>query len=72
MNDQVNLENFDKLDIVKKYFSREFTVLSGEIRERLKKLNINEKEKKNLTKELVFLTKKRQQEMLEFLESLSN
>lgn len=72
MNEKVDLEEFDKLDVVRKYFSREFTVLSSEIREKIGLLKIDEKEKKELIKELAFLTKKRQHEILSFLEDLGD
>jgi len=68
MSKEIDRDNFDKIDVVKKYFSKEFSILSGEIRERLKSIEIPKKEKEELLRELAFLTKKRQREIIEYLE----
>lgn len=46
--------------LVKEYFSKIFAVLSKDIREKIKNLKIPKKEKKELLKELAFLTKEQQ------------
>ena len=63
----MNEKNFEELDIVKKYFSRIFTVLDAKIRERLKNLNVSEEKKKILLKELAFLNEEKQTEYLDEL-----
>lgn len=60
-------KNFEDIGIVKKYFSRIFTVLSKEIREKLMNLNISEKIKKIVIKDLAFLTEEKQKEYLDEL-----
>ncbi|MFX0188176.1 MAG: hypothetical protein ACFE8A_10615 [Candidatus Hodarchaeota archaeon] len=64
---KVNDKNFEELDIVKKYFSRIYTVLDAKIRERLKNLNVSEEKKKILLKELAFLNEEKQTEYLDEL-----
>jgi hypothetical protein len=59
---------FEKLDVVKKYFQRIFTVLSKEVREKLLELNLSKEELKEVKKELAFLSDEGQ---LGFLEELS-
>lgn len=65
--DELN-ENFEDIGIIKKYFSRIFNVLSKEIREKLININISEKVKKILLKDLAFLTEEKQKEYLDELE----
>jgi len=60
-------ENFEDIGVVKKYFSRIFTALSKEIREKLMNLNISEKVKKIIIKDLAFLTEEKQKEYLDEL-----
>lgn len=60
-------ENFEDIGVVKKYFSRIFTVLSKEVREKLKNLNVSEKVKKIVIKDLAFLTEEKQKEYLDEL-----
>ncbi len=52
------------MDVVKKYFSREFSVLSSDIRDRFLKLNLSPEEKKNVLKELAFLPREKQEDFL--------
>ena len=59
---------FERLDVVKKYFQRIFTILSKEVREELMKLDLSKDELKEIKKELAFLTEKNQ---LEFLKELT-
>ena len=59
---------FERLDVVKKYFQRIFTILSKEVREELMKLDLSKDELKEIKKELAFLTEKKQ---LEFLKELA-
>jgi len=60
-------KNFEEIGIIKKYFSRLFTVLSKEIHEKLINLNISEKVKKIILKDLAFLTEEKQKEYLDEL-----
>ena len=59
--------DFEKLEIVKKYFARIFNVLSKEVREKLLKLDFSEKELKKIKKELLFLPEEKQKKYLEEL-----
>ena len=67
MNEGSKKEDFEELEVVKKYFSRIFTVLDAKIRERLKELNVTEEKKKILLKELAFLSDTKQTEYLDEL-----
>jgi len=66
----VNISNndkeggFEKLDVVKKYFHKIFTVMSKDVREQLMDLNLSKDELKEVKKELVFLSDKKQKEYL--------
>ena len=62
-----NDAGLEKLEVVKKYFQRIFTILSKEVREELTKLNLTKEELKEIKKELAFLTEEKQ---LEFLKEL--
>ena len=61
--------DFEKIGVVKKYFSRIYTVLKPDIRERIDELNISDKKKKKIRKEIAFLSEEKQ---YEYLEELSN
>ncbi len=70
-----NLEgNGDIEDIpeIKKYFSRIYTILSKEIRDKLRDLNVSKEKKKQIKKELAFLPKDKQIEYLDELIRLNN
>ena len=56
--------NFEKLEIVKKYFGRIFNVLSKDVRIKLLKLQLSETELKEIKKELAFLPEEKQKEFL--------
>ena len=64
-----NNGGFEKLEIVKNYFHRIFTILSKEVREELMKLNLSKDELKEIKKELAFLSEEKQKE---FLKELAN
>ncbi len=68
----MNNKNFEEIKVVKKYFSRIFTVLTKDIREKLMNLNVSEKKRKMIKKELAFLTKERQKEYLDELYRIYN
>ncbi|MFW9952852.1 MAG: hypothetical protein ACFFKA_22250 [Candidatus Thorarchaeota archaeon] len=55
---------FEKLDVIKRYFYRIFTVLSKEVREQLTNLNLSKDELKEVKKELAFLSEEKQKEFL--------
>lgn len=59
--------NFEKLDIVKKYFARIFIVLKKDIRRKLLALKLTKEELKEIKKELVFLAEDKQKEYLKEL-----
>jgi len=59
--------DFEKIGVVKKYFSRVYTVLKPDIRDRLENLNIPEKKKRKLKRELAFLSEEKQYEYLDEL-----
>lgn len=61
-NDELDIE---KLSIIKKYFSRIFTVLNSDIRHQLEALDIPENKKKKIRKELAFLPISKQKEYLQ-------
>ncbi len=61
--------DFENIGVVKKYFSRNYTILKPDIRNRLEDLNIPEKKKKKLRKEIAFLSEEKQ---YEYLDELSN
>ncbi len=63
-----NNGGFEKLEVVKKYFYRIFTVLSKEVKEELMKLNLSKDELKEIKKELAFLPEEKQ---IEFLKELA-
>ncbi|MFW9819778.1 MAG: hypothetical protein ACFFE5_09230 [Candidatus Thorarchaeota archaeon] len=67
-------ENRDIEDIpeIKKYFSRIYTILSKEIRDKLRELNVSKIKKKKIKKELAFLSKDKQVEYLDELIRLNN
>jgi len=58
---------FEKLDVVKKYFHKIFTVMSKDVREQLMDLNLSKDELKEVKKELGFLPEKKQKEYLDEL-----
>jgi hypothetical protein len=55
---------FEKLDVIKKYFQKIFTVMSKDVREQLMDLNLSKGELKEVKKELVFLPDEKQKEYL--------
>ncbi len=63
-----NNGGFEKLEVVKKYFIRIFTILSKEVKEELIKLNLSKDELKEIKKELAFLPEEKQ---IEFLKELT-
>ena len=67
-------ENGDIEDIpeIKKYFSRIYTILSKEIRDKLRDLDVSKEKKKKIKKELAFLSKDKQIEYLDELIHLNN
>ncbi|MBD3339253.1 MAG: hypothetical protein GF353_09090 [Candidatus Lokiarchaeota archaeon] len=62
--------NFEEFKVVKRYFSRIFTVLSDEMRERLIRLNLSDDQKNEIKKELSFLSINKQREYLEELKQI--
>jgi hypothetical protein len=69
INNDENDGGFDKLDVVKRYFSRIFSVLSKDVREQLMELNLSKDELKEVKKELAFLSEEKQKQ---FLKELAN
>jgi len=58
----------EEIDEVKRYFTRKYSVLSKEIRERLKFLKISYKKMKSLQKKLAFLPEEKQHKYLDELQ----
>jgi len=69
INNDENDGGFEKIDAVKRYFYRIFTVLSKDVREQLMNLNLPKDELKEVKKELAFLSEEKQKE---FLKELAN
>ena len=63
-----NHGGFEKLEIIKRYFSRIFTILPKETRERLISLNLSKEELKEVKKEIAFLPIEKQNDYLDELE----
>jgi hypothetical protein len=65
----INDENggFEKLDVIKRYFHRIFTVLPKDVREQLLNLNLSKDELKEVKDELAFLSEEKQREFLKEL-----
>ena len=61
-DDNIDIE---KIGIVKKYFSRIFTTLNPDIRAKLNNLDVSEKKKKKLKRELAFLSDEKQKEYID-------
>ncbi|MFX0083496.1 MAG: hypothetical protein ACFE94_17250 [Candidatus Hodarchaeota archaeon] len=72
IKEDINEKDLEEISEIKKYFSRIFTVLSNEIREKLKNLDISKEKKKILKKELAFLSKRDQMKYLDELYRLYN
>lgn len=68
INEDLEEKDLEDISEIKKYFMRIYTVLSKDIREKLKKLDLDKEKKKKLKKELAFLSKEKQIEYLEELE----
>jgi len=67
ITDELNVNNIEDLDCVKKYLSKIFTVLSKETREKLMNLNLSEERKLKLARELAFLPEAKQKDYLKEL-----
>ena len=63
-----NHRGFEKLEIIKKYFSRIFTILPKDTRERLLALKLSREELREVKNEIVFLPKEKQNDYLDELE----
>ncbi len=60
--------DFEKLDVIKTYFSKVYSVLSEEVRDKLLNLKITKEELKCILKRIAFLPKDKQ---IMFIEELS-
>ncbi|MBY8992439.1 MAG: hypothetical protein KGD58_16960 [Candidatus Lokiarchaeota archaeon] len=67
MKSDMNEKEIEDMSEIKKYFSRIFTVIPKEIREKIKTLDIPKEKKKQIKKELAFLPRKKQEEYLDEL-----
>ncbi len=52
--------DFEKLDIIKNYFSKIFSVLSEDIRDKLLKLKVSKEDLKSILKRIAFLPEEKQ------------
>ena len=69
---KINEVNFEDNKIIKKYFSRIFTVLPKEVREKLMNLDISERTFEKLKRELAFLPEEQQNEYLDAIQRIYN
>ncbi|MFX1363846.1 MAG: hypothetical protein ACFFCE_14310 [Promethearchaeota archaeon] len=69
INKNLEEKELEEIPEIKKYFMRIFTVLTKEVREKLKQLDLDKEKKKKIKKELAFLSKEKQ---LEYLEEFNN
>ena len=60
-----NKKDLEEIPEIKKFLSRIYTVLSKDIRDRLKKLKVSKEKMRKIRKELAFLPKKKQIEYLD-------
>jgi hypothetical protein len=67
IKDDIPNDKIEEIPEIKKYFSRIFTVLSKEIRERVKNLDLPREKKKHLKRELAFLPREKQEQYLDEL-----
>ena len=67
MNELGEKGELKEIPEIKKYFSRIYTTLSKEIREKLRDLDLPKNKKKKIKKELAFLSKDKQIEYLDEL-----
>ena len=72
MNESEENRDLEDIPEIKKYFLRIYTVLSKEIREKLRDLDVPKDKKKKIKKELAFLSKDKQIEYLDELIQLNN
>ena len=68
INEDLEEKDLEDISEIKKYFMRIYTVLSKDIREKLKKLDLDKEKKKKIKRELAFLSKEKQIEYLEEFE----
>jgi len=72
MNELEDNRDLEDIPEIKKYFMRIYTILSKDIRDKLKLLNVTKEQKKKIKKELAFLSKDKQIEYLDELVQLNN
>ena len=68
INGDTNNKDLEDIPEIKRYFSKIYTVLSKDIRDKLKQLKVSKEKKKKIRKELAYLPKKKQYEYLDELE----
>ena len=72
INGDTEEKDLEDIPEIKKYFMRIYTVLSKDIREKLRDLDLDKEKKKKIKKELAFLTKEKQIEYLEEIGRLTH
>ena len=72
INEDIRNKELEEIGEIKQYLKRIYSVLPKNIREKLKNLNISEKKKKSIIKELAFLSEKKQIKYLEELYRIYN
>ena len=60
-----NNKDIEEIPEIKKYFSKIYTVLSKDIRDKLKQLKVSKEKKKKIRRELAFLPIEKQTEYLD-------
>ena len=71
ISEDLEEKDLEEIPEIKKYFMRIYTVLSKDIRDKLKQLDLDKEKKKKIKKELAFLSKDKQIEYLEELSKIS-
>ena len=65
IKENTNNKDLEEIPEIKKYFSKIYAVLSKDIRDKLKQLNVSKEKLKKIRKVLAFLPKKKQNEYLD-------
>jgi hypothetical protein len=72
ISEPISNKDLEEIKEVKAYWKRIYSVLREDIREKLKNLNVSERKKKYVIKELAFLSEKKQIKYLEELYRIYN
>lgn len=56
--------DFEKIDVIQRYFSKSFTVLTNDVRQKLLQLRVSKNEFKEIVKSIAFLPEEKQKDFL--------